>query len=416
MELTIEQSCPSCGAAIVLSEDDKLIVCEFCDVANFRLDAAALRYTLPYKLPEDIHEDDLFFVPYLRFKGVVYFVERDVVHHKIVDTTRIGVKIDSLPPSLGLRPQVMRVRPVTSSISGTFITQSIPVKSAFIQATKLVEMFSGRKSTSVLHRAFIGETISVIYQPYYLKNDKLIDAVDKRVVPSFDPAGVDTLKTTESKKKWESLNIGTICKKCGGLIKGERDSRVLVCENCSTHWVENKGNLKPLGWRVVEGTHKSNVFFPFWKISFSTTGIELDDFHSLVQFTNQPIVVRHNRAKEQLYFLLPQFKLNPKMYLQIASQLTMAQIRLPAATTEACRVSSHPVNLDLSEAVQSVKSVLAHLTVGKKKKLHHLPQMTIQVKRTELLYLPFHKKVHDYIQCHTPASIQVAAVRYGRSL
>lgn len=415
MELTIEQSCPSCGASIVLSEDDKLIVCEFCDVSNFRVERSALRYTLPFTLPEDIHENDLFFVPYLRFKGVVYFVERESVGHKIVDTTRVGVEASFLPPSLGLRPQVMRVWPVTSAMSGTFFTQTIPVKSAFFQATKLVDMFARHTNTPVVHRAFIGETISVIYQPYYVKDDTLIDGVDKRAVSAVDPIDLKRLKTTKSKRAWEPVFIGTNCKKCGGIMQGERDSRVLVCENCSTHWLENKGLLKPLIWSVVEAANRDSVYFPFWKISFSATGVELSNFNSLINFTNQPIIVRSKKNNERLYFLLPGFKLNPKMYLQIASQLTMAQNKLPESS-ETRPVASHTINLELSEAVQSIKSVLAHLTVGKKKRLHNLPQITIQVERAELLYLPFNKKVHDYIQIHTGASIQVAAVRYGRSL
>lgn len=415
MELSIEQSCPSCGAAIVLNEDDKLIRCEFCDVSNFRLDSAAARYVLPHKLPEDMGEDDLIFIPYLRFKGVVYYVDRDRVGHKIIDTTRLAVEIPSFSPSLGLRPQVMKVRPVTNAMGGTFVLQTVPVKAAFTQATKLVDLFSDKKSKTVVHRAFIGETISVIYQPYYRKNDRLVDAVDGRDVGLADAHLLNQFKGSESKKSWEPSFIGTICSKCGGLLEGERDSRVLTCESCMTHWLENKGRLKPVHWSVVESRGEQDIFFPFWKISFSTSGYEISDFGGLIDFTNQPIIIRSSKKGEALYFLLPAFKVNPKMYLQLASQLTMAQGKLPQGTSQG-RISSHPVNLDVTEAIQSIKSVLAHLTVGKKKRLLNLPQITIAVHRTELLYLPFTKKVHDYLQCHTPASIQVAAVRYGRSL
>jgi len=415
MELSIEQSCPSCGAAIVLSEDDKLIQCEFCDVSNYRLDSTAARYVLPHKLPVDIHEDDLIFVPYLRFKGVVYYVERDRVRHKIVDASRLAVEMPSLAPSLGLRPQVMKVRPVTSAMTGIFVLQTVPVKAAFIQATKLVDLYSNNKNTTVVHRAFIGETISVIYQPYYLKNDRIVDAVDGRPVGSSTDIALDTLKSCQSKKSWEPSFVGTICAKCGGVMSGERDSRVLTCENCLTRWLENKRRLLPVNWSVAESPGGQDTFFPFWKISFSTTGIEISDFAGLIEFTNQPIIISSSMKNEQLYFLLPAFKVNPKMYLQIASQLTIAQRKLPQGS-RVDKVSSHPVNLDLTEAIQSIKSVLAHLTVGKKKKLRNLPKLTTVVHGSELLYLPFTKKVHDYLQCHTPASIQVAAVRYGRSL
>ncbi|BHH82952.1 TFIIB-type zinc ribbon-containing protein [Desulforhopalus sp. 52FAK] len=415
MELSIEQSCPSCGAAIVLNEDDKLIRCDFCDVSNFRLDSAAPRYVLPHKLPEDMSEDDLIYVPYLRFKGVVYFVDRERVVHKIVDTTRLAVGVQSLAPSLGLRPQVMKVRPVTNAMDGTFVLQTVPVKAAFVQATKLVDLFSDKKNTTVVHRAFIGETISVIYQPYYIKNDRLVDAVDGRLIGSADNLLLDQLKGSESKKSWEPSFIGTICTQCGGLMTGERDSRVLTCESCLTHWLENKGRLKPVSWSVVESSGGQDIFFPFWKISFSTSGYEITDFRDLIDFTNQPIIIGNTIESEELYFLLPAFKVNPKMYLQLASQLTIAQGKIPQGTSRG-KISSHPVNLDVTEAVQAIKSVLAHLTVGKKKRLLNLPKITTVVHRTELLYLPFTKKVHDYLQCHTPASIQVAAVRYGRSL
>jgi len=415
MELSIEQSCPSCGAAIVLSEDDKLIRCEFCDVSNFRLDSTAARYVLPHKLPVDIHEDDLIFIPYLRFKGAVYYVDRDRVRHKLVDTTRLAIEMPTLAPSLGLRPQVMKVRPVTSAMIGVFLLQTVPVKEAFIQATRLVDLYSGKRSENVVHRAFIGETISVIYQPYYKKNDRLVDAVDGRPVGASSDIALDNLKSSQSKKSWEPSFVGTVCTKCGGLMTGERDSRVLKCESCLTHWLEYKGRLTPVDWSVVESRGEQYTFFPFWKISFSTSGIEISDFAGLIEFTNQPIIISSTMKSEQLYFLLPAFKINPKMYLQIASQLTIAQGKLPQGS-RLDNFSSHPVNLNQTEAIQSIKSVLAHLTVGKKKKLRNLPQITTVVHHTELLYLPFTKKVHDYLQCHTPASIQVAAVRYGRSL
>lgn len=415
MELTIEQSCPSCGAAIVVSEDDKLIQCEFCDVSNFRIDTIAARYILPYTLPGEIHEDEVIFLPYLRFKGSVYFIENEQVRYKIVDATRLAVDMHSLPPSLGLRPQVMQLRPVTKAVPGRFILQTVPVKAAFLQATQLVELFSGKKSKTVVHRAFIGETISVIYQPCYVRNNMVIDAVDERKLGKAEiiPSGEE--KSSSSKESWEPRFIGTLCPDCGGLLKGERDSRVLGCDNCGTYWAENKGRLNSLKWSVVKRTVRKSTYFPFWKIHFTTSGYSLNSFGGLIDFTNQPIIVSEQLKQQSLCFIIPAFKINPKTHLQIASQLTIAQGKIPQGEKSG-PLSSHPVTLEQSEAVQSVKSILAHLTVGKKKKLRHLPQLTVTVEKSELLFLPFSKSVHDYVQNHTPASIQVAAVRYGRSL
>ncbi|MFT5698186.1 MAG: hypothetical protein ACI8ZB_001040 [Desulforhopalus sp.] len=415
MDLTIDQSCPSCGAPIVVNEDDKLIECGFCNVTNFRLESTAARYLLPYSLPEDVDESEMIFVPYLRFKGVVYFVENYQVRYKIVDTTRLAVEIQSLLPSLGLRPQVMKVHPVTVAVQGRFVLQTVPVKAAFLQATKLVELFSGKNNKKLLHRAFIGETISLIYQPFYIKDDYIIDAVDKRRI---GPAG-DLLalsgKSCSSKKSWEPHFISTRCPECGGLLKGERDSCVLCCDNCSIHWAEEKSKLVRIQWSVAEHIQKNIKYFPFWKIKFTTTGCDLTNFGNLIRFTNQPIVLSRNDRQEPLYFLLPAFKINPKAFLQIASQLTMAHGKIPKGKTIG-GIMSHPVTLDKGEAIQSIKSILVNLTVGNSKQLQLLPQVTVEVSRCELLFLPFVKNVHDYIQIHTPASLQVAAVRYGRSL
>lgn len=414
MNLTIEQSCPSCGAQIILNEDDKLIQCEFCDVTNFRLDLSASRYVLPYSLPEDVDESELIYVPYLRFKGTVYFVENDQVRYKIVDTTRLALELHALPPSLGLRPQVMRIRPVTSKVHGKFFLQTIPVKAAFLQAAKLVDLFSDKNKKQLLHRAFIGETISLIYQPLYIRNGNVIDAVDKRILGAVSLLG-DRPKSCASKKAWEPLFISTICPECGGLLKGERDSRVLRCGNCNLHWAEEKKRLVKINWSVAENTRKYPKYFPFWKIHFAATGCDIRDFGGLIRFTNQPIIAPKSTQQEPLYFLIPAFKINPKTFLQIASQLTIAQGKIPEGGPME-KVSSHPVTLNKSEAIQAIKSILAHLTVGKKKKLLHLPQIAIEVSHSELVFLPFAKKVHDYIQIHTPAALQVAAVRYGRSL
>lgn len=415
MELTIEQSCPSCGAAIVVNEDDKLIRCEFCDVSNFRIDVTAARYILPFTLPENIHEDSVIFLPYLRFKGSVFFTDNEQVRFKIVDTTRLALDMSSLPPSLGLRPQVMKVRPVTTASMGQFVLQTVPVKTAFLQATKLVELYAGRDSSPVLHRAFIGETISVIYQPCYLKNDTVVDAVDGRRLGRVDILPLTDVKKSPSKSSWEPRFIGTLCPDCGGLLKGERDSRVLGCDNCNTYWAETKGRLKRLTWSMVEETVKGSHYFPFWKIYFTTAGYPLSTFGDLIDFTNQPIIVSDTLKDEKLCFIIPAFKINPKKLLQIASQLTIAQSKISAGSNNVLR-KNYPVTLDVSEAIQSIKSVLAHLTVGKKKKLHNLSHINVKTESTELLFLPFSKNVHDYMQNQIPASIQVAAVRYGRRL
>ena len=76
MDLTIEQSCPSCGAPIVLLEDDRLIRCASCDVNNYRLESGAARYVLPSKYPDHIAPAQLFLSPISGLKAQFFMFTR----------------------------------------------------------------------------------------------------------------------------------------------------------------------------------------------------------------------------------------------------------------------------------------------------------------------------------------------------
>ncbi len=415
MDLTIEQSCPSCGASIALSEDDRLIRCAYCDVNNYRLESSAARYLLPCKLPDYISPTELFFAPYLRFKGTIFYVREGEVGYKIVDATQIGIEDEKLPVSLGLRPQAMKLTPVVATVEGAFIHQTVSTTSAFTHAAKVTELYSAKRDQTIFHRAFIGETLSLIYQPCYIHEEMVYDAVINKPLGPGKWFDRHKEKTSSSKISWEPQFISTICPECSGLLSGERDSIVLHCLNCESLWQENAKKFQALSWQVVESDDPSAQYLPFWRIIFSTGGSPLKSFGDYLRFTNQPLAVNKKFDCLPLAFWIPAFNLNPKAFLQVAAQLTISQWRIPSGSRRRL-THDHPVNLNQQEAVQAIKSVLAVTTLSKSTRLPLLQQMTIVDARCELIFLPFSRQAHDFVQEHTSSTVLASALRIGRKL
>ncbi len=428
MEITIAQSCPSCGASLILHEDDRLIICEYCNVASYRV-TAVLRYFLSASKKEGIDPEDLLYVPYVRLKGTLLSIDVSGVQHKIIDTTQTAVAATGLPASLGLKAQAMTLSPIVGATAGRFALRQFPVKTVFAHAFKLSRIFTEKNSGSlILDRQFIGETVSLIYQPYAIRDGKLFDAVNGRLVGRTAalaalPALLEDAK--ESDASWEPRFISTICPECGGLLRGEPDSLVLECENCTQRWRENSGHFTPVAYTVTPASGEGCRYLPFWEIALGA-GSELVNYADYLRFTNQPVVVQEKHERLPLKIFVPAFKVNPKVFMQLASQMTMSQNKLAVAPGTAAHTGSamldgpgerqYPVTLGMEEALQSVRAVIAMTTIDKKRSLPHIKKLKLSYSGIRLNYFPFAEMGHDYVQEATKATVSRAALRYGRRL
>lgn len=419
MELFVDQKCPSCGASITLHEDDIVIKCGFCDVHNYKIENGAGRFFLPAQMTKNLSPKDLVYAPYLRFKGAIYYVKDQEVRHKLVDTTRIGIKNSRLPVSLGLRPQAIPLKPVVAAVEGKFLRQSIPTKTVFVDATKTLDLFQKRdqfNKQKIFHRAFIGETLSRIYQPYYISGDRLVDGVTLKIIGRNNILAEFLDLASDSKKSWEPRFISTQCPECGGLLSGDADCCVLQCTNCELMWREKQHAFTKVKWQIVMSSGLGMKHLPFWFIKYTTTGSEdLISFRDYLRFTNQPIVSRHTDKTHPLVFVIPAFKVNPKAFLLLSSKLTLQQHKIPKGEKRRI-LHGYPVNLTEKEAVQAIKSVLASTTIAREKRFPLLPEINIKKSESILTYLPFSHSTHDLVQEHTGATVQTAALRYGRML
>ncbi len=416
MDLTIEQTCPSCGAPIILHEADRLITCPYCDVGNYLAAGGIARFVLPDKAPEDTAREDLMYVPYLRFKGNMFCCQGVKIEHKVVDTTHQGMVDSAVPVSLGLRPQAMNLVPVTGALVGRFFRQT-EKPAAVLAKADASAMFSGDAAEPLYHRAFIGETVSCIYLPVYLRDGFLVDAVLNRPLGQAAALAEQMAKMMPYKAAWSPRFLSALCPQCAGVLIGERDSLVLSCANCETLWSERQGRFEKVRRQVFKSVGEGNneLNLPFWRIRPGTEGVALASFGDFLRLTNQPVAVTGEHDNQDFSFWIPAFKIRPNIFLHLAKSLTLSQHRIPVETTDKIE-KLYPVTLPAVEAFQSLKTVLADMTLDKRHFLPQLPAIALQARQVDLVYLPFDYLGHDLVQQHTTVSVSSTALQFGRSL
>jgi hypothetical protein len=280
---------------------------------------------------------------------------------------------------------------------------------------RAANLASGGGPGRVFHRAFIGEAVSIIYLPLFLKGNRLFDGVLDRPLAAY-PRGAEAIEAAaRGASRWSAKFIPTLCPGCGWNLDGERDSVVLFCSNCETGWGASKGKFE----KVEFGSHPSKdsdaVYMPFWEMKIRSDGLVIRSFSDFLRITNQPLNANESRGRRAMRFWVPAFKIRPKLFLNLARHFTLAQLETEPRPTIPAR-HRHPVTLPLGEAVQAVKITLAGSAMNKKEFFPRLPTVRFQPVKSRLVYLPFRDSVHDLVQESTNAAINKNALAFGRSL
>ncbi len=409
MGFTVEQDCPQCGAPIDIDETDRVMRCPYCDVRHFLFAPTYFRFMLPHKTTVD---QEIIYSPYLRFKGNVYYCQGWTVGHRVVDITHVGLHFPGIPVSLGLRPQAMKMRFVDSSTPGSFLRFTLKASEI---VTRAGDLSSATGAGKLLHRAYIGETLSLIYLPLFIKGDRLFDGVLNRPLSNI-PEGEDILTASTVKNpRWKISFLPTLCPRCGWNLEGERDSMVLTCSNCETAWEASKGRFIPVKFLTVPGQGPNTVYLPFWRTGARAKGVEINSFADFIRLTNQPRVVGKEWENEDMYFWAPAFKIRPRIFLNLSRQMTLSQKRF-AKEEMIPKKDLYPVTLPSAEAAQAMKLTLAMSTINKKDVFPALPRITFEVKDSTLVYLPFTDTGYEIIQQHMQTSINKNTLEFGRKL
>jgi len=412
MDLRVEQGCPQCGASVELVETDHVLTCDFCGARNFLHSASPFRYVLPMGNNES--SAGLLLAPYLRFKGTIFLVTPDAIEHRVIDTTQAANPAPGLPPSLGLRPQAMRLGRIDPRAGNLYLPQTLKA-SAILEKAAAVGNLVPRNGTEFFHRAYIGEHLSYIYLPLVVKNQGVHDGVTDARLIDLEHLVDHPLHPKRFDETWRTEFLATLCPQCGAGLEGAGDSQVMTCATCDTAWGLGPEGLTAIDWQMQPGRGDTALLLPFWKVATHIPALDIYSFADFVERSNQPFLSRPQWRDRVMSLWVPAVRLRPKIFLQAGRQATLGQWQLKPM---AGRVPPNlfPVTLPASEARQAVKLMLAAATASPRRIFPHLPRVRLTEVTMQLVYLPFVDQGHDWVQPETGVAIGKNILRFGRSL
>lgn len=348
------------------------------------------RYLLPCDSPDD---PNLIYFPYWRFKGTLFSSLTSGVQTKFIDISRQAVQTTHIPFSVGFRSQTLKLRFVTPESGGRFIAPSLSLEDMI---GGLERQFCGTLPKPVLHHAHVGESISILYAPFYYR-DRLFDAVLNKPVPSPSGEPID-LEAFDTEAAPGSLTfVTTLCPNCGWDLEGAADSLVLHCKNCTSAWYPVGRRLKAVKFALVEEKGQDILYLPFWRIRADISGITLNTYADLIKVANLPRTVQPADKNEPFRFWIPAFKLRPRVFLRLAENMTLGR-RLPDLKPELPPPPYHSVTMSVKEALEGLKSILAAVYKPRHRMNEVIPNIEVKAQGFKLVYVPFRECHHEYIQ------------------
>lgn len=406
--LTIEHQCPQCGAPATLEETDRLFSCNFCRVRSYLAVRDFFRFRLPDRAPEGT---SLFFIPYWRFKGMVFSSGFQGIRHDFLDVSAPAVDLPAFPPSLGFRSQALKLKFVSPDAAGHFVTPRRMLDEAM---EKIFRRLDVKLSAPVCHRSRIGESVSLIYAPFYLKKG-LYDAVLNTPVPGALSEDVDAAALPGGRPRWRIRFLACLCPDCGWDMEGRRDSLVLHCPNCETAWQAAGNGFKKIRVEHFPESRKADTFLPFWRIRADVEGMRLAAYADLVRAANLPKVIRKKWDAVPAYFWTPAFKIRPARFLRFTAHMTLTAPMDPAIP-RIPKGNAFPVTLSVKEAAEALMPGLISFVRPQREFLERIDAVRIRPKSYRLVYLPFGESRHEWIQKRYALVINKSTLGHAKNL
>jgi len=396
----IDHQCPQCGAPANLEETDRLFACPFCRVRSFLLTRDYFRYVLPAKNPAG---KDIVYFPYWRFKGTLLFSLPSGNDHKFLDVNQRAADLPGVPATLGLRAQALKLKFLSPDQPGRFISPSHSFSETF---TAFQTRFSQTLPKPILYSAHLGESMGLLYSPFYAK-DRLYDAVLDRPVDNGNGIPLESfpeIELKDEKTDWRVNFIPALCPDCGWDLEGQRSALVLHCRNCTSSWYPSGETLTRVQSDSMQNAETGHFHLPFWQITCEISDIALKNYGDLAKAANLPKIIDASVAAREFRFWTPAFKVRAQTFLRLAESFTLIQAQemlTPALPPE----RHYAVTLPVEEACESLKVVLAGFLKPRRRIAEMLTRITIHPTHFRLAYLPFREDQHDYIQIQTGQAV-----------
>ncbi|MEJ2038826.1 MAG: hypothetical protein P8X55_07820 [Desulfosarcinaceae bacterium] len=404
----IEHQCPQCGAPAELEETDRLFRCGFCRVGSYLTVPGHFRYVLPHNAPAG---KELIWFPYWRFKGMLFSCLKNKIANRFIDASHQAVPSLNFPVSVGFRSQTQKLQFAGTQHAGIFIKPHI--ESTNFEDI-ITERFSDGLPKPILHQAQIGETVSLLYAPFYM-NGSLRDGILNEPLAIGGTDDLGPLLSRSEAPDWPITFLATLCPQCGWDLKGERNSIVLNCTNCHTAWWARNQRLEQLSAAHVPGAGDDVHYIPFWRIKADVSHIRLQTYADLVKTANLPKVPQPGWDQVPFSFWSPAFKVRPQSLLTFANNITLNQPLEPLEPGQP-RGSLQAVSMPLEEAIQTLKLLVSGFMRPRERMAEVLPDLEISARKALLVYLPFREGPHEFVHKGLNLAINKGALKHSSNL
>lgn len=338
-------------------------------------------------------KNDILYVPYWRFKGLMVACVSDEIQHRLMDLSLLALKSDFFPNSVGLRSQTLKLKFVSPDIQGNFLHPTLPAKSA---VNHFQSRFDQEMPEPVFLRETIGESLSLIYSPVFMDRN-LYDAVLNQPVTLSRFNERTLLDLPLKNMTWKLDFLATLCPDCGWNLTGEKNARVLACRNCNTLWMPVEKTFQKIPFAFESPEDEEDLYFPFWVVKAEVSGLQLETLADMARAANLPAVIPEEWQHQGFQFRVPAFRLRPGTFLRVSSAATLCRsLAHPVKSLPGTR-PYHAVNVSIQEALKSLKPILADFVKPREKIFPMLEQIKILPKSFTLVFLAFRDTGYEYL-------------------